>query len=270
MDRYQGMLFYNMVKVHALFSHTSDSGPKINCVAAVRAMHFSVRSFGYAFFIIRRTQMKLKKATSLLLSVGLSALLLSSCGTPEAVSSAGGETTSLATEGGTSSTETEERKENITPVPTESSQSSDPAADDTSPITADTREELAKGLLEAILSEDKDTAKRYGVTNKNYTLMQEALKQGKEEQGKTSSYEATSSDFEIYITGAYKGGTCDALKSEYEKAFVYVISPTLPTVSFHFQITYDYDIERYVLYSAFVDGMHYDKLLPRLKNEQPI
>ncbi len=57
--------------------------------------------------------MKLKKATSFLFSVSISALLLSSCGTPEAVSSAVGETISSATEGGTSSTETENDEESI-------------------------------------------------------------------------------------------------------------------------------------------------------------
>lgn len=142
--------------------------------------------------------------------------------------------------------------------------------EDDSLIAAKTREELAKGLLEAICAGDKDTVERYGVSNKNYISMQEALTNGKKETELSDTDQVSVSDFEIYITGPYKGNICESLKSEYDKAFVYVISPTLTTVSFHFQIIYDYDIEQYIIDSAFVDGTHYDKLLPRLSNEQPI
>lgn len=144
--------------------------------------------------------------------------------------------------------------------------------EDNSIITADTREELAKGLLEAILAGDKDTAKRYGVSSEDYALMQEDLINGKEKIGLGVNDKVTASDFEIYITGPYSfmDGTYKPLESAYDKAFVYVISPTLTTVSFHFQIVYDFDLEQYTVYTAFADGTHYDKLQPRLANEQLI
>ena len=168
------------------------------------------------------------------------------------------------------STTTTEIKTIVTEETTVSTMPVTTTEEDNSIITADTREELAKGLLEAILAGDKDTAKRYGVSNKNYILMQEALTKGKEKAELSTIDVVTVSDFEIYITGPYNGEPCKPLESVYDKAFVYVISSKLPTVSLHFQIKYDYDLEQYTISSAFVDGTHYDKLLPRLVNEQPI
>ena len=45
-----GIHFYYTVKVHALFSCTLTVVEK-NCVAAIGAVHFSVRSFGCALFV---------------------------------------------------------------------------------------------------------------------------------------------------------------------------------------------------------------------------
>ncbi len=198
----------------------------------------------------------MKKMTAMLIALTMAVLTLTGCSNEEGSPSV----TEQNVSGLTSESETF-----VTTSTTE-----EVTEEDNSLITADTREELAKGLLEAICAGDKDTVGRYGVTNKNYTSMQEAITKGKEKAELSTTDAVTVSDFEIYITGPYKGGTCDALESAYDKAYVYVISPTLTTVSFHFQITYDYDMEQYVIDSAFVDGTHYDKLLPRLANEQPI
>ena len=141
--------------------------------------------------------MKLKKSTSLFLAVSI-AVLFSSCSNPNTDSSDTNSTSSAPSQSVTSSDETGKTEENITSsLSSETIENDTSSSEDTSQITADTREELAKGLLEAILTEDNDTAKRYGVTNKNYTLMQEALKQGKEKEGVDSSYKVTISDFEI-------------------------------------------------------------------------
>lgn len=202
----------------------------------------------------------MKKITAMLIALTMAALTLTGCSSDEGSSS--------VTEQNVSGLPSE--NETFVTTSTTEEVTEESTEEDNSLITADTREELAKGLLEAICAGDKDTVGRYGVTNKNYTSMQEAITKGKEKAELSTTDVVTVSDFEIYITGPYKGGTCDALESAYDKAYVYVISPTLTTVSFHFQITYDYDMEQYVIDSAFVDGTHYDKLLPRLVNEQPI
>lgn len=202
----------------------------------------------------------MKKITAMLIALTIAALSLTGCSNDEGTSSV----TEQNVSGLTSENETFVTTSTTEEVTEESTE------EDNSLITADTREELAKGLLEALLTEDKDTVIRYGVSNKNYTSMREAISKGKDNAGLSDTDEVTISDFEIYITGPFKGSVCEALNSEYDKAFVYIISPTLTTVSLHFQIIYDYDMEQYVIDSAFVDGTHYDKLLPRLANEQPI
>lgn len=138
----------------------------------------------------------------------------------------------------------------FTTVPEETSQEKD-----NSIITADTREELAKGFLEAIIADDKDTILRYNVSKKIYVQISEAVSQAKERAGLNESDELSLDDFEIYITGSNKS----PLSSEYEKAHCYVFSQKLSSIQLGgFTIVYDYDLETYS-FEKTKDSLSYGK-----------
>lgn len=217
----------------------------------------------------------MKKITAMLIALTMAALTLTGCSSDEGSSSVTEQNVSgLASENETFVTTT-----TTAPIPTETT------TEDNSLITADTREELAKGLLEAICAGDKDTIKRYGFSNKAYTSTQEILTESKEKAGLSVTDEVTATDFEIYITGPSDGGPYEVLDSSYDRGYVYIISPKLSSIEYKFQIVYDYDLEQYAIDAddrvgksansgdAYADNgyaTHYDSVLPKLINVQPI
>lgn len=126
--------------------------------------------------------------------------------------------------------------------------------EDTSLITADTREELAIGLLEAICADDEKTIKRYGYSSKAYTRMIDNLRKSKQNAGLSEDEVIATSDFEIYISDGWgMDMEIDYIHnpeaSKYDNASVYIISSKLPSIVFVFRIDYDYDTQKYNLYS---------------------
>ncbi len=127
--------------------------------------------------------------------------------------------------------------------------------EDTSLITADTREELAIGLLEAICADDEKTIKRYGYSNKAYTLIMNNLQESKLNAGLSEDEVIDSTDFEIYISDPWSYGMkIDYIHnleaSKYDRACVYIISKELSSLLLKFTIDYDYDTQKYNLYSS--------------------
>lgn len=159
------------------------------------------------------------------------------------------------------------------------------AEEDNSIITADTREELTKGLLEAILADDKDTVLRYNFSKKAYTKTMEALVEAKEKAGLNDSDVLTIDDFEIYITGPSHSEVGSATANTY----VEIISKKLSSLLLGpYMIIYDYDSEQYMIdylkgdgrvaYSADSDSeyaqngydSYYDYVVERFWKVQPV
>lgn len=170
----------------------------------------------------------MKRITAMLMAMAFAAVSLTGCSNSS---------TSSDNVSGISSEQESFVTTSSTTVPEETSQEKD-----NSIITADTREELAKGLLEAIIADDKDTILRYNVSKKIYVQISEAVSQAKERAGLNESDELSLDDFEIYITGSNN----QPLSSEYEKAHCYVFSQKLSSIKLGgFTIIYDYDLETY-------------------------
>ncbi len=123
------------------------------------------------------------------------------------------------------------------PVKTDTEQTTQ----DTSPITADTREELAKSFLEAILAGDKNMTKRYNVSSKIYAQIQEALSESKAKAGFSDEDVLTIDDFEIY----FYGPMWSAYNPTDERVNMTILSKKLSSFSLDRTIVYDYDAEQY-------------------------
>lgn len=186
----------------------------------------------------------MKKITAMLMALTMAALTLTGCSNDEGSSSVAGQNVS----GFPSESEVF-----TTTAPTEAV--TEPTTEDNSLIMADTREELAKGLLEAILTEDKDTVIRYGFSSKIYSQMQEAITESKEKAELGVEDVIATSDFEIYFTGPSKSEVGSAT----DKVYVYIISPKLTFIELgSFTIQYDYDAEKY-LFKKSSDAYSYAK-----------
>lgn len=186
----------------------------------------------------------MKKITAMLMALTMAALTLTGC--------SGNEGSSSATERNVSVLSSENETFITTAPPAETT------TEDNSIISADTREELAKGLLEVICAGDKDTMKRYGFSNKAYNITQDVLLESKENAGLSSSDEITSADFEIYLHSRFDGGNFHKVTSKYKDTYVVIISEKLPSICFNFTIIYDDDSEKYVFRKTEKVGESYN------------
>lgn len=212
----------------------------------------------------------MKRITAMLMAMAFAAVSLTGCSNSS---------TSSENVSGISSEQDSFFTASSTTVPEETSQEKD-----NSIITADTREELAKGFLEAIIADDKDTILRYNVSKKIYVQISEAVSQAKERAGLNESDELSLDDFEIYIYGA----NYSAVGSAADTVYGDILSPKLSSFSYSFTIQYDYDTEKYTFkrtsdsyryaYSASSNSeyaqngfdSYYDYCLTRLKKAQKI
>lgn len=182
----------------------------------------------------------MKKITAMLIALTMAALTLTGCSSDEGSSSV----TEQNVSGLSSENETFVTTSTTEEVTEESTE------EDNSLITADTREELAKGLLEAICASDKDTVGRYGFSNKAYNLMQDILLESKEKAGLNSSDEVISADFNIYLHSKFDGSNYHKVDSEYNDVYVVIISEKLSSLELKFTILYDDELEKYIFKSS--------------------
>lgn len=215
----------------------------------------------------------MKKITAMIMALTIAALSLTGCSSDEGTSS----TTEQNISGLSSESEafvTTSTPEIVTEETTK----------DTSPITADTREELAIGLLEAVLTDDKDTAKRYNVSSKIYASIQTALEESKEKAEIGEEEILTVNDFEIYFTGPNSSQVGD----DTDTVYMTIISQKLSSIELGtFTILYDFDTEKYMFkktsdrynYATFADSnaehlvdygyeTQYEYMSSKLKNGQ--